>query len=436
MTFFATNGEPLKNPYQLLGLERGASDDEVNKAFKKLMLKFHPDKQPAGQSAEKAAEISANFHDVMDAKSFLLDAEHMAARRAYESKLAALEQNVQQFDATKTSAHRVTSKTDIAKHYHTRGKANRRASSIDDFSFKNSTAFSRSKPSRRNSCDGCSTTSADNSSSDDDLGIGATNNRPFKSSWKKVNPMGNSNKPCTIGRKTTDDADPSSNRAPRRYRVSSNAENADGSRKKCHQIGENVNLHSSCGSFFENKKKKSEQKFHQPREFRMGMSGNKSPKSPTPARKTKVDVDAPNSPFFPGKSTSSPKPKVQQANNNSRVSEDFSSVPSSPLATIDTNSFAAQEAKKRISNSIDIIAKQFQCPLTTEIINDPMTDFEGNNYERTAILKYLENHNTSPVTGNPLYPCHLTPNNALKERIKHTVKLRDCLDSLGKIYYQ
>lgn len=30
--------------YQLLGLKRGASEDQIKKAFKKMAIKFHPDK--------------------------------------------------------------------------------------------------------------------------------------------------------------------------------------------------------------------------------------------------------------------------------------------------------------------------------------------------------------------------------------------------------
>ena len=30
--------------YQLLGLKRGASEEQIKKAFKKMAIKFHPDK--------------------------------------------------------------------------------------------------------------------------------------------------------------------------------------------------------------------------------------------------------------------------------------------------------------------------------------------------------------------------------------------------------
>ena len=73
MVFFSPNGLPLQNPYTLLSLPQppaSISDDEINKAFKKLMLQLHPDKQPLNQSPEEAEVINIKLHDVMDAKSF------------------------------------------------------------------------------------------------------------------------------------------------------------------------------------------------------------------------------------------------------------------------------------------------------------------------------------------------------------------------------
>ena len=45
---------------------------------------------------------------------------------------------------------------------------------------------------------------------------------------------------------------------------------------------------------------------------------------------------------------------------------------------------------------------------------DPVVDPEGNSYERTSIERWLESHETSPVTRAPLRRSHLTPNRSLK----------------------
>lgn len=98
MPFFSRKGDPLQNPYELLDLNYGATDDEISKAFKKLMFSLHPDKQPLGQSAEEAAVVAQKLHDVMDAKSFLLDGEYLTARREYDANLVkvAMQQQQQQ----------------------------------------------------------------------------------------------------------------------------------------------------------------------------------------------------------------------------------------------------------------------------------------------------------------------------------------------------
>ena len=63
-----------KDYYAILGVERGASEDEVKKAYRKLARKYHPD-----VSKEKDAE--AKFKDVNEAYQTLSDAEK---RKAYD----------------------------------------------------------------------------------------------------------------------------------------------------------------------------------------------------------------------------------------------------------------------------------------------------------------------------------------------------------------
>ena len=48
--------------YQVLGVDKSASQSEIKKAYRKLAMKFHPDKNPGDQAAEdKFKEASAAY---------------------------------------------------------------------------------------------------------------------------------------------------------------------------------------------------------------------------------------------------------------------------------------------------------------------------------------------------------------------------------------
>ena len=46
--------------------------------------------------------------------------------------------------------------------------------------------------------------------------------------------------------------------------------------------------------------------------------------------------------------------------------------------------------------------RNFTCPLTKNLFVDPVIASDGQTYERTAILRHIEQHHTSPMTGAPM----------------------------------
>ena len=61
---------------------------------------------------------------------------------------------------------------------------------------------------------------------------------------------------------------------------------------------------------------------------------------------------------------------------------------------------------------------EFNCPITCDLMMDPVVCADGTSYERTAIEQWLSVHNTSPLTGAVLPHKNLVPNLSLRALVE------------------
>ena len=64
----------MKNHYEILGISKNASEEEIKKAYRKLALKYHPDRAPS----DKKKEHEEKFKEISQAYSILSDKDKKA----------------------------------------------------------------------------------------------------------------------------------------------------------------------------------------------------------------------------------------------------------------------------------------------------------------------------------------------------------------------
>ncbi|KAK9834975.1 hypothetical protein WJX81_001236 [Elliptochloris bilobata] len=72
----------------------------------------------------------------------------------------------------------------------------------------------------------------------------------------------------------------------------------------------------------------------------------------------------------------------------------------------------------------DVNEEELCCPITQDIMRDPVMCADGFSYERSAIEDWLSRHKTSPMTNEELQHMRLTPNISLRNLISRTAWCR------------
>ena len=70
------------------------------------------------------------------------------------------------------------------------------------------------------------------------------------------------------------------------------------------------------------------------------------------------------------------------------------------------------------------VPDHYACPITGEIMTDPVSTVDGFTYEHKAISEWLRSHDTSPATGAKLESNSLIPNRSLRNAIRSFAEAR------------
>jgi hypothetical protein len=78
----------------------------------------------------------------------------------------------------------------------------------------------------------------------------------------------------------------------------------------------------------------------------------------------------------------------------------------------------------QLSTPVDEEAEVFLCPITQELMEDPVVTPCGHCFERVAIVTWIKQHGTDPMTRAPLQESQLVPCYVLKDAIARLKKQR------------
>ena len=103
----------------------------------------------------------------------------------------------------------------------------------------------------------------------------------------------------------------------------------------------------------------------------------------------------------------------------SRISQAGDGASSSSAAAATVAAVTAAVAVSALA-----VPRSFACPITQEVMTDPVVTVDGHSFERAAIEEWFRRRVSNPLTGLPLDSATLTPNHTLRGSIAELMNRR------------
>lgn len=92
---------PTGNPYKTLGLKTGASADEIRRAYRRLVKKYHPDRNPSPTAAAEFIEIQSAYEQLTGSQT---TPDPSAVEQKYRARQAQYDQDLDAYKKQRAKA--------------------------------------------------------------------------------------------------------------------------------------------------------------------------------------------------------------------------------------------------------------------------------------------------------------------------------------------